>query len=161
MSWLKKLFGNQKQESTSSNDPIQEILEDINSIKEAGSDNDAYYIDRVELIKKLKKERKYDEAIGILLKSVELTENESKKGDSMPVHEEKFDFLSEGRTNSWGVAPWYYEQLAIIYRKQKKYADEVSILERYERQPKAPGAGPKKLSERLIKARELLENNHA
>jgi len=161
MSWLKKLFGKQKPKSTSRTEPIKEIMEDINSIKEAGSDNGTRYTDNVELIKQLKKDKKYDKAIGVLLKSVELTENESKKANSKPVLEEKFAFLSEGRSNSWGVSPWYYEQLAIIYRKQKKYTDEVSILERYERQPKAPGIGPKKLAERLIKARELLENNHA
>ena len=53
------------------------------------------------------------------------------------------------------VAPWYYEKLAIIYRKQKRYGDEIAILERFERQPKAPGALPKKLAERLVKAKQL------
>jgi len=104
--------------------------------------------------------KKYDEAIEILLKSVELTENESKKATAKPVHEDKYAFLSEGRSTTWDVAPWFYEQLAIIYRKQKRYAEEVSILERYASQPKAPGVSPKKLAERLIKARELLANNN-
>lgn len=161
MSWFKNLFGKQKPISSSNTDPVNETMERMTNIKETGSDNGVHYTDNVEFIKQLKKDKKYDEAIEILLKSVELTENESKKANSKPVLEEKFAFLSEGRSNSWGVSPWYYEQHAIIYRKQKKYTDEVSILERYERQPKAPGIGPKKLAERLIKARELLENNHA
>jgi hypothetical protein len=55
----------------------------------------------------------------------------------------------------WGVAPWYYEQLAILYRKGKDYSKEVEILERYEAQSKAPGMGPEKLALRLIKARGL------
>lgn len=52
-----------------------------------------------------------------------------------------------------GVAPWYYEQLAIVYRKMKRPADELAVLERYESQPKAPGAGPAKLAKRLAKLR--------
>ena len=104
----------------------------------------------VELIKQLKRDKKHDEAIEILLKSVELTENESKKTNTKPAHEDRYAFLSEGRSTTWSVAPWSYEQLAIIYRK-KRYAEEVSILERYASQPKAPGVSPKKLGERLIK----------
>ena len=145
---------------TSDSHSVNEIMGRMNTIKEAGSDNGIHYTDNVELIKQLKRDQKYDEAIEVLLKSVELTENESKKASSIPVHEDKFSFLSEGRSTTWGVAPWYYEQLAIIYRKQKRFAEEVSILERYASQPKAPGVGPKKLAERLIKARALLADNN-
>ena len=68
---------------------------------------------------------------------------------------------AEARANGprWGVAPWYYEQLAIIYRKEKQYGDEVAILERYASQPKAPGVGPEKLAKRLEKALKLLEKH--
>jgi len=160
MSWLKRIFSKpEKKKDLNAADTFNQCT---NEIKSAGTlDGGDHYADNVDLIKQLKKDKKYDEAIGVLLKSVALTENESKKANSKPVLEENFAFLSEGRSNSWGVSPWYYEQLAIIYRQQKKYADEVSILERYESQPKAPGVGPHKLAERLIKARELLENNHA
>src|SRR4051794_3412785 len=48
-----------------------------------------------------------------------------------------------------GVAPWYYEQLAVIYRKQGHIDDEIAILERFEGQPKLPGAGPEILRQRL------------
>lgn len=54
---------------------------------------------------------------------------------------------AESREKDWGVAPWYYEQLAILYRKQKRYQDEVLILERYGSQKKAAGAKPAKLKE--------------
>ncbi|MDT8364169.1 MAG: hypothetical protein RQ714_05910 [Nitrosomonas sp.] len=118
------------------------------------------YFDSVETINKLKRDGRNKEAIELLIKYVNATEAESKKKNSAPAVNDKFSFLSEGRTeSSWGVAPWYYEQLAIIYRKEKQYRKEVEILERYERQAKAPGVGPKKLSERLIKARELLKKN--
>lgn len=62
---------------------------------------------------------------------------------------------AEARDECCGVAPWYYEQLAIIYRKRNDAPAEVSILERYDRQPHAPGASPAKLRERLEKARQL------
>ena len=54
-----------------------------------------------------------------------------------------------------GVAPWYYEQLAIIYRKQKRYVDEVTILQRYEIHEKGSGTGPGQLAHQLRKARRL------
>lgn len=60
---------------------------------------------------------------------------------------------AEARAEHWGVAPWYYEQLAIIYRKQKAPEKELGILERYEKQAKAPGAGPGQLAARLAKLR--------
>jgi hypothetical protein len=62
---------------------------------------------------------------------------------------------AEAFQEGWGVAPWYYEQLAIIYRKRKDAMAEVEILERYASAPHAPGAGPEKLRQRLQKARHL------
>ena len=130
-------------------------------IENAGSMDDAHYTDCIEQIKKLKREGKNAEAIDILLRCVQKTETESKKYDSKPLLDDMFAFLREGRSEGGGgVAPWYYEQLAILYRKEKQYAKEVEILERYSSQPKALGVGPKKLAERLIKARELMEKFH-
>lgn len=62
----------------------------------------------------------------------------------------------EASHEGWGVAPWYYEQLAIIYRKRRDALAEVAILERYAAAPHAPGVGPEKLHKRLDKARQLL-----
>ncbi len=56
---------------------------------------------------------------------------------------------ADSRANNWGVAPAYYEELAIMYRKRKDYASEVKILERYAGQQKASGAGAGKLAQRL------------
>lgn len=109
----------------------------ISHNKDPGSINDVHYTGYVDKVKKLKRDNKNVEAIELLLKLVEATEKESK-------------VAREG----WGVAPWYYEQLAIIYRKEKRFQDEVSILERYQRQVKAPGVGPNKLKERLKKAKQ-------
>ncbi len=58
----------------------------------------------------------------------------------------------EAKSNG-GVAPWYYEKLAIVYKKQKQHESELYILERYAAQPKAPGALPRQLALRLAKAK--------
>jgi hypothetical protein len=102
--------------------------------------NQLHYTDFVSQVKYLKQKKRYNEATALLLKLVDETEREARR---------------EGH----GVAPWYYEQLAVIYRMEKRISDEVSILERYERQSKAPGALPGKLAERLKKARALLNRN--
>jgi len=114
-------------------------LKEQKTAKLAANDAD-HYTDCVEIVKKLKADGNFDEAIPILIKAIDQTENESRK-------------MGKG----WGVAPWYYEQLAIIYRKMKNFQAEIDILERYKKQEKAPGIGPSKLAARLIKARELLE----
>ena len=62
---------------------------------------------------------------------------------------------AEAMDEGWGVAPWYYERLAVIHRRRNRLVDEVAILERYARHPKAPGAMPANLSKRLERAREL------
>jgi hypothetical protein len=61
----------------------------------------------------------------------------------------------EDRKNGLGVAPAPYLALAKLYRAEKRFQDEVSILERYEGQRKARGVLPLQLSQRLIKARKL------
>lgn len=96
----------------------------------------------VEQVEQLIQEKKYEDSIKLLLRSIDATEQEAKKTGE-------------------GVAPWYYEKLAIIYRKEKRYEAEVAILERYERQPKAPGALAKKLAERLVKAGQLRDRHSA
>ncbi len=62
---------------------------------------------------------------------------------------------AESAVNGMGVAPAYYSELAILYRKQKEYSKEISILERFAKQKHARGVMPAKLLERLEKAKEL------
>jgi hypothetical protein len=95
----------------------------------------AHYSDKAELIKQLRRDGKTEEAERLLLEAVEATEEEAQR---------------EG----WGVAPWYYEQLAILYKKAKRPEDELAILERHERQPGPPTTRGQKLTERLRKLRE-------
>jgi len=91
--------------------------------------------EQIEQIKHLKKEGNLDGAVELLQRWI---------------HEE------EKRNESYGVAPWPYEQLAIIYRKQKLYDSELAILERYFRVRKVTvGAMNEKLAARLLKSYEL------
>ncbi len=53
----------------------------------------------------------------------------------------------ESSIEDFGVPPWYYEQLAIIYRKQKNYHKEVSILERFAKQKPAKHWGIQDISQ--------------
>ena len=70
-----------------------------------------HFTEYVESVKQLKRERRHEEAIALLLELVEATE-------------------SEAQAEGYGAAPWYYVQLAIIYRKDRRFDDEVAILER-------------------------------
>ncbi len=95
----------------------------------------AHYTEFVPLIEWLKGHGREEEAISILLKLVDQVEGESER-------------------TGLGVAPWYYEQLAILFRKQNRFPEEVMILERFERQRKAPGASVQKLIDRLTRLRQ-------
>ena len=90
--------------------------------------------DLVTAVKAAKREGRMAEAVVLLKREVDRQEAESSQ-------------------SGLGVAPWYYEQLAIIYRKHGLLEEELEILQRYERQIKAPGRGPTRLAERLAKIR--------
>jgi DNA polymerase-3 subunit epsilon len=88
----------------------------------------------VETVRVAKRERRFDDACALLGEAVDREEQDSAK-------------------TGLGVAPWYYEQLAIVYRKLGLYDDELTVLERYDRQTKAPGMMPEQLKIRLEKVR--------
>ena len=77
-----------------------------------GTYKGAHYTTYVEEVKSLKRTYLFDRAETLLLHLIDAVEEESKKYNEDP-------------------APWYYEQLAIIYRKEKKYQEEISILSRF------------------------------
>jgi DNA polymerase III subunit epsilon len=85
-------------------------------------------------VNQFKREGRLEEAIPILLAEMDLWERDSAAGLG-------------------GVAPWYYEQAAIIYRKLRRHDDEIAVLERFAAQQHAPGASPPRLLERLDKAK--------
>jgi hypothetical protein len=101
-----------------------------------------HYTEYVEDVKALCRSGREVEAERLLLDLVDATE-------------------AEARAEKWGVAPWYYEQLAISYRKQGNPQGEVDILERYARQTPAPGSMPPELIKRLEKAKARLSVHNA
>lgn len=90
-----------------------------------------------EWVEPVKREGRFDEAAQLLT-------------DLLPVVE------AESAAKRWQVAPWYYEQLAIIHRKQKEYAHEVGVLDRFQAANASHGGLTPELEHRLAKAQELL-----
>ena len=134
---IKSLFGRARQDSF---DPEEyERLE--KAMHRAGLVEGKHYTKWVDCVKKLKRESKHQEAIILLLQLVDAVEKES----------------TVGGKSYGGIAPWYYEQLAILYRKEKLHQEEVDILERYFRICKEQGFEPSELGGRLEKARLLNE----
>ena len=132
MRWLTRLFGaSRPQPSEANTDDFAARFEAQERAADAAASVDGkHYTEHVEAAKKLKREGKFEEAIALLLRLVAATEAES-------------------QVNELGVAPWYYEQLAVVYRKLGRNSEERQILEQFARQTKAPGAKSAKLKERL------------
>jgi hypothetical protein len=78
----------------------------------SGFHNGRHYTTYVEEVKALKRAGDYAGAEDLLLALIQATENEA-------------------RVNCWAVAPWYFDQLAIIYRKTNEPEKEPRVLERY------------------------------
>jgi len=94
-----------------------------------------HYTEWVDDVKRLKRENKLDECLVLLFGLIEATEREAK---------------AEG----WPYgAPGYYEQAAIVFRKLKRYGDEIEVLKRWK------NGGPK--FEQRIRAAQTLLNGIA
>jgi hypothetical protein len=93
-----------------------------------------HYTEYVDQVKQLKRDGKAEEAEALLLALLDAVE-------------------AENKAEKLGVAPWYYEQLAIIYRQRKAYAAEIGVLERADAQPHRNG--PPMFAERIGKAKAL------
>lgn len=111
-----------------------------------GFHNGRHFTTYVEDVKALKRDNRLDDAEKLLLKMVTAVE-------------------AENGIAKMGLPPWYYEQLAIVYRERKDPAKEVAILERYlakaghdEAERNTTGS---KLLDRLKKARALLKADTA
>jgi len=99
--------------------------------------NGRHYTTYIDDVKNLKRDGKLAEAERLLLELVKVAEEQA-------------------GTDELGVPPWYYEQLAIVYRKQKTYDKEISILERYAKQkpPKHWGISQLPATDTLLKRLE-------
>jgi hypothetical protein len=98
-------------------------------MSQSGFYRNRHYTEYVDTVMELKRNGNLDEAEELLLSLVAATEAES-------------------RNQNWGVAPWYYEQLALICRNREP-EKELKILERFSKQQHAPGDKPAKLLKRL------------
>lgn len=86
--------------------------DDQMTIDTSGFHKGRHYTTYVEDVKALKRAGDYARVEALLLALVQATENEA-------------------RVNRSAVAPWYYDQLAIVYRKTKQPEKELRILDRY------------------------------
>lgn len=93
-----------------------------------------HYSAYVEDVEELKRRKENERAEALLLALIEAVEEESVKA-------------------GLGVAPWYYEQLAIVRRKRGDLDGEVAVLERFAAMPHAPGASTLRVLARLEDAR--------
>ena len=112
----------------------------LESEKEQRAEIDKQVPATIDNLPALKRAGRYGEAITILLQEIKAQEKDP-------------------RIHQWGVAPGWYHQLAVIYRRQKDYHNEVNILERYLRQEQANGITDERMVERLEKAKALLEKS--
>jgi hypothetical protein len=111
-------------------------------IEEAGKYKGKHYSEYYHQVGQLKTGKKHHEAIELLLELVATEEREA-------------------GVSRRGVGGYSYLQLAIIYRKEKLFDEEVEILERYAALHKAPGVAQRNLAERLGKARQLRRKHRA
>ena len=65
---------------------------------------------------------------------------------------------AESAVTGRGAAPWYYDELATIYRRQGDPSKELAILERFAAQQHGPGVTPPRLLERLEDLRGCASN---
>lgn len=82
--------------------------------KRAGQLEGKHYTNYVEEVKSLKRAGDIDAAAGLLLRLLDAVERESKVSGP-----------------DWPIPPWFHTQLAVIYRKQKAYAQESALLRRF------------------------------
>jgi hypothetical protein len=75
-----------------------------------------HYTAYVEQVRMLEREGSFDKAAQLLLRLIDATE-------------------AENNVERSGAAPWYYKELAYIYRVRGNHAAAQAIIERFNRQP--------------------------
>ncbi len=114
----------------------QVVFEVDTSLLKTNKSGSAHLPNPAELIKEIKamkEQQKFDQLERLLIHCITTSEE----------------------ATSFGASPWYYEQLADIYREQKAHKKEVIVLEKYLRKSKAPNHNRASLYKRLDEARAL------
>ncbi|CAN5650030.1 hypothetical protein BH23CHL2_BH23CHL2_25780 [soil metagenome] len=117
-------------------EPAGQQLPEARESGDAGYLDGRHYTEYAGEIKQLKRDRKHDEALDLLNRIIDVIELESE-------------------TTGRPAPPWYYEQAAIIHRKEQDYPAEIAVLQRYEAMRKRNGSPPDALTERLVSAQSL------
>ena len=98
----------------------------------------SHYTQWVETVNAFKREGRYDEAERLLLECCDANEWGAKR-------------------QRWDPAPWYYEQLAIIYRKLAEPEKEEVLLRRYVKAAGKRRAADNPTGSKLLKRLEAIE----
>lgn len=124
---------------------------------------DRHYTEWVATVQQLKREARLDEAEQLLFALVQAAERENRPTGIRIPHPGEDPALTRALSNAGlGVPPWYYGQLAIIYRQRKDYRREVVVLERFMAQPDPHGTVHReRLALRLQKAQALLAESES
>lgn len=91
-----------------------------------------HYSEYSEVINGLIKQGKYDAAKKLLTEIIRIIESVA---------------ICKGE----GVAPWYYEKLAMVYKKMNDKDSEIQVLKQFLSQPKARGVRPRKIYEKYVR----------
>lgn len=138
--WLYRIFGFSRapREVDSMLAEHQELIARNQAAERAAQVGEQHFTQYTSQVKQLKREGRHNEAIALLVRLIDAAEAEArvKGGD-------------------WFAPPWYYQQLAIVYRKEKRYEDEVVILERFAAQVEHLGSDLSYNRARIEKARDL------
>lgn len=102
------------------------------------------YFEYPSTVAALKREKRLDEAAALLLKLIATIEHEA---------------AHSPHSEHWKLAPWYYNELAIVYRKLKRYQDECDVIRRYLGHPHAVKERLDDFRSRLEKATRLLSKS--
>lgn len=109
------------------------------SPQKPGNVDGRHHTQNIQQVRSLRRAGDEDAAAGLLLRLIEAAEDEFRCSERVTY-----------------LAPWYYEQLAIIYRKQKRYSLENSLLARYIKLQTLKGERPPdEIVKRMLRTQEL------
>jgi len=127
------------------------------TLQHLDNEQDFNYLSIVNIIPKLKREKKYPEAIELLKKAIASIQNEKQNTDGIGTTSWYFDEPDEQKYSNYNTPPWYFYQLAVIYRKEKQYEDEVQVIKDYLNITKDEKYRDNKITDRLEKVESLIK----
>ncbi len=111
--------------SSKQTDDAEEYFRLTELAQKAGQVNGRHYSTYPADVHALKQAGRYPEAIALLLQLIEAVE-------------------AQAKLDGFGIAPYYYDQLIIVYRKLQAYAQADAVRQRYLQQSLALAANAPK-----------------